>query len=97
EQARHGRPVNIGVENADLKPVGGKAKRQIDRRGGLADAALARCNRDDRADARNARLRRRALRRRGMAVLRRGGCWSSLGFWRRRRVVAGASALLFGG
>jgi len=50
--ARHRGPVDIRVEDADRLAEAGQRQRQIDRRRRLADAALARGDGDDRADAR---------------------------------------------
>ena len=46
DQAGEGRPVDIGVENADPLAGGGDGQRQIDRCGRFADPALARGNGD---------------------------------------------------
>ena len=54
-QAQHAglaRAVDVGVENADARAVVRQGQRQVDRDGGLADAALAGSDRDDVADAR---------------------------------------------
>jgi hypothetical protein len=104
EKPRHGRAVNVGIEDADLEIVGLKPERDVDGRGRLADAALAGSDRDDRADARHAaltlavggrRMRRRPRRRCGGVA--RSGCgrpWRG-GALRHRRLHA--AALLFGG
>ena len=47
EHARHRRSVDVGVEYAHVRAFGGERKRKIRRRGGLADATLARGDRDD--------------------------------------------------
>ena len=52
--------VEIGVEDADAQALGGKRQREVDRDGGLADAALAGADGDDVADAGDGVVRRRA-------------------------------------
>ena len=41
EHARHAVAVDVGVDDADLQPVGRHRRRQVHRHRGLADAALA--------------------------------------------------------
>ncbi len=41
------RPVDVGIQHTDPRPLTGQRQRQISRRGGLADAALAGRHRDD--------------------------------------------------
>jgi hypothetical protein len=54
QQLGQRRAVDVGVEHADLQAEVAQRQREIDRGGGLADAALAGGHRDDRGDARNA-------------------------------------------
>ena len=71
EEFWHRRPVNVGIEDADLEAEVAQAERQIDRDGRFADAAFAGGDRDDRVDAGNAGLRlRRAPRLRADAQRR---------------------------
>jgi len=59
--------VDFRVEDADLQPERGVSKREIARRRGLSDAALAGGDRDDMLDTRDASwLRRRARLRFGL-------------------------------
>jgi hypothetical protein len=58
DHAWQGRPVDVGVEKARAPAERGEPHREVHRGGGLADAALARGHRDDRAHA----LGERALR-----------------------------------
>ncbi len=51
EQLRHRRSVDVGVQHADREAKVAQGQREIDRGGGLADAAFARRHRDDGADA----------------------------------------------
>jgi hypothetical protein len=41
EQAGHGRPVDVGVKQADLQALAGQRDGEIGGNGGLAHAALA--------------------------------------------------------
>ena len=50
EHARQAGTIDVGIQQADLQPLPRQRHRQIDRHGGLADAALAGRDRDDRAD-----------------------------------------------
>ena len=69
QQTRHARPVDVGVEQSDLVAERLQAQRQIYRHRRFADAALAAGDRDDGADAGNARWRGRAA----LAVVGRAG------------------------
>ena len=53
-----GRPVDVGVQHADLEAEGGQTERQIGRDGGFPDPALAAGDRDDRTDPGNQRAHR---------------------------------------
>ena len=68
EQLRDRRTVDIGIEHADLEAEVAQPERQVDRRGGFADAALAGGDRDNGLHARHpgllACLRRSRLTRR---------------------------------
>ena len=61
---RHRRPVDIGVEHADLVAGGGEPEGEVDGDGRFADTALARGHGDDGADARHQGLLRLGLRTR---------------------------------
>ena len=53
EHERLRRAVDVGVEHADGGALGGERQREVDRRGALAHAALARGHRDDVLDPRD--------------------------------------------
>jgi hypothetical protein len=67
---RGARAVDVGVEQAHLVALGGQRDGEVDRHGRLADAALARADRDDAVDVLH-RLRPR--RRGGLRFHRREG------------------------
>ena len=70
QQARQRGAVDIGIQQSDFQAQPRQRQRQVDRDGGLADAAFAAGHRDDVLDAGNAG---RTLA--GMARLRRTGGW----------------------
>ena len=64
EHDRLRRTVDVGVEHAHRRALGGEREREVHRDGGLAHAALAGGDRDDVADAGDAASRRAAPRAR---------------------------------
>ena len=62
QHARHRRAVDVGVEHADPQPVPPQGQSKVGGDRGLADAALARCDCDDRLDAGDSAALRPMLR-----------------------------------
>ena len=65
EEARHGRAVDVGIENADAEPLRRESEREIGRRRRFADASLAARDRDHALDTHD----RRAGLQRGLPAL----------------------------
>ena len=63
EQARHRRPIDVGIQQPDLQSELASAMREIGRDRRFADAALAAGHRDDRVDAGDAGRRGGGARR----------------------------------